>query len=122
MTNEPMKTDEKYYPVKEATKQAGVDRKTILSAIKFGQLPASQLPTGKGRYGFEYMISETNLIKWMEQRKTRGTKLSGSTSELTIDDLAFAILERVQKAYEDGYKTGVNDTKAKYKELLKELG
>lgn len=119
MTNEPMKTDEKYYPLKEAAKQAGCSQETLRKAIVQKHLPASQLPSGKG--GMMYMISETNLLDWMENRKKFQSAIHGVT-DLTIEDLAHEILARVQKAYEDGYKAGIRDTKAKYKELLKELG
>lgn len=58
---------EKWYTASEASKEAGVSSINIRCAIYSGRLLATQIPDSS-RYGFHYMIRETDLIEWMEDK------------------------------------------------------
>lgn len=60
-------TKEKWYTASEAAKEAGVSSINIRCAIYSGRLLATQIPDSS-RYGFHYMIRETDLIEWMEDK------------------------------------------------------
>ena len=97
---------EKWFTIKEAVDYAGVSRATLDSAIRKGTLVASQISDGGGRYGFHYMISETALLEWVEDRKTVKSDVR-MPAEMTVDKIADWITNEIQKAYENGFKDGM---------------
>lgn len=109
--------NEKFYNTKKAALQVGVSDATIKSAIKRGELPAKQIASG-GPKGYSYMVSETDLITWMDTRKQRKTTIAGVT-EMTVDDLANEILKRLKHEYERGYKQGKKDAKEEFMKAFK---
>lgn len=97
---------EKWFTLKEAVEYAGVSRATIDKAIRKGTLVSSQISDGGGRYGFHYMISETALLEWVEDRKTIKADVR-MPAEMTVDKIAEWITNEIQKAYENGFKDGM---------------
>lgn len=112
-----MSEKEKWYTLAEASQYAGVHDKTLYAAIKKGTLSASQISDGGGRYGFHYMISESALLEWVEHRDT--IKVASVPSELTIDTVSEWITAQIQKAYEAGFKNGMNTAKSQMQEAVK---
>lgn len=97
---------EKWFTIKEAVDYTGVSRATLNSAINKGTLVASQISDGGGRCGFHYMISETALLEWVEDRKTVKADVR-MPAEMTVDKIADWITNEIQKAYENGFKDGM---------------
>ena len=118
---EEINTKEKWFTVKQAIQEAGVSNYTICSAIREGKLVAKQIPDSS-RYGYHYLISESALLAWVEDRKTikaHAIATSKVPSELTIEDIAKEITLRIQKAYDTGYKEGKKDGKREIMEAIK---
>lgn len=109
---------EKWYTAAEAEKVAGVTRQTLFNAINKGTLVASQI-SDSSRWGYKYMISENNLLDWVENRDT--LKTSKMPTEMTVDRIADWITNEIQKAYETGFKDGMKTAKAKMMEAAKEI-
>lgn len=53
------------YTIKDASKIVFRKPAEIYSAIVRGELNASQIPDGSGRHGWKYMITESDLRKWI---------------------------------------------------------
>lgn len=116
-----MSEKEKWYTVKEACKEAGVSGNTISNAIREGKLVASQI-SDSSRYGFHYMISETALLEWVEDRKTQKANAivtSKVPSEMTIEDIAAEITLRIKKAYDTGFREGKKAGKAEIMDAIR---
>ena len=111
--------NEKHYTPKKAAERIGVSDSLIKKAIKDGKLEAMQIP-GSGPVGYSYMISETNLFAWAENRRKRKTIVKG-VSEMTIDDLAEELLKRMKHEYERGYHDGMKKAKEEYLAALKSV-
>lgn len=105
-------TKEKYFDTKQASKEAGVSVNAICTAIKKGKLQASQI-SDSSRFGYHYLISETALLEWVNNRWKRGraTAAPKALSQFTIEDIAEELGRRFKKAYEDGYKDGMKKAK-----------
>ena len=107
---------EKWYTTAEAEKVAGVSRQTLFNSINKGTLVASQI-TDSSRWGYHYMISESNLLDWVENRNT--VKTSKMPTEMTVDRIADWITAEIQKAYETGFKDGMKTAKTKMMQATK---
>ena len=112
-----MSEKEKWYTLAEASDVAGVPNKMLLRAIKSGTLVASQITGGSGRYGFHYMVSESALLEWVENRDTVKTM----PTENTLDRVSEWITSEIQKAYEAGFRDGMRAAKEKMIDAAKEL-
>ena len=116
-----MNETEKYYTTKQAAEECGVSLNTIKRAIKNEELKANTVP-GMGKYGWKYMISETDLFEWIEHGHERTAKQSKIVkqkySEMTVEQLAGRLLNMVQEAYKQGYEDGMHSAKV---EMLKKL-
>ncbi len=103
---------EKWYTAKEAGEVAGVQASTLTTAIRHGKLVAKQI-SDSSRYGFHYMISESALIDWVEDRKSRkADALPKSLEEYSVEDIAQEILRRIHQSYNKGVKDGRKSMKA----------
>lgn len=107
---------EKWYTTAEAEKVAGVSRQTLFNSINKGTLVASQI-SDSSKCGYHYMISESNLLDWVENRNT--VKTSKMPTEMTVDRIADWITSEIQKAYETGFKDGMKTAKTKMMEAAK---
>lgn len=105
-------TKEKYFDTKQASKEAGVSVNAICTAIKNGKLQASQI-SDSSRFGYHYLVSETALIEWMNNRWKRGSTTAApkALSQFSLEDIADELTRRIKKAYEEGYKDGVKKAK-----------
>lgn len=112
-----MNEKEKWFTLAEAEQYAGVSRKTLSMHINKGTLQASQIPDGGGRWGYHYMVSESALLEWVENRHT--IKVANAPGELTVDKISDWITNQIQKAYETGYKEGRKAAKAQMQEAMK---
>ena len=116
-----MSETEKFYSTKQAAEECGVSLNTIKRAIKNEELKANTVP-GMGKYGWKYMISETDLFEWIEHGHERTAKQSKIVkqkySEMTVEQLAGRLLNMVQEAYKQGYEDGMHSAKV---EMLKKL-
>lgn len=114
-------TKEKWFKSVEAANYAGVSLATIHKAIREGKLVASQI-SDSSKHGFHYMITESALYEWVEDRKTvkaNAIATSKVPSEMTIEDIAKEITLRIQKAYDTGFKEGKKAGKAECMDALK---
>lgn len=108
---------EKYYSIMEAARMIGCDYSTLQKACKDGKISdVREMPASHGR-GSTFMISEFRLREWdkTRRRRTDGVK----PSELTIEELAEELINRIQKAYDDGYKAGRKDQRSEMLNALK---
>lgn len=118
-----MAENEKWYDLKKASKEAGVSTQTIYSAIRAGKLVARQI-SDSSRFGFHYMIGESALLEWVEDRKTVKANAVATSKDLSaynIQDLAAEITLRIQNAYEKGIKEGKKAARREIKEQLKQV-
>lgn len=114
-------TKEKWYTMTEAMKETGVSRATLTRAINEGRMVASQITDSSGA-GFHFMVSETNLLEWMENRKSKKTeaiKKNKAPQEMTVESISEWITKQIQAAYESGYKDGLKTAKAQMLEAAK---
>lgn len=114
---------EKWYTMAEAMKETGVSRVTLTRAINEGRMVASQITDSSGA-GFHFMVSETNLLEWLENRKSKKTevlKKNKAPQEMTVDSVSEWITAEIQKAYETGFKDGLKTAKTKMMEAAKEI-
>ena len=116
---------EKIYRLREAANEAGVAVETIRKAIKKGDLPAMSIPFGTaGRC--KYMIGENDLLNWVENKSTFKEDRPGRVSQtrsiqdLTLEEFGGELFNRLKKAWDEGYKKGVEDTKKKMITVIKE--
>lgn len=116
-----MNETEKYYTTKQAAEECGVSLNTIKRAIKNEELKANTVP-GMGKYGWKYMISETDLFEWIEhgheQTARQSQIIKQKYNEMTVEQLAGRLLNMVQEAYKQGYEDGMHSAKV---EMLKKL-
>lgn len=110
-------SNEKFYSTKKASELVGVSDATIKSAIKRGELKAKQV-AGGGPQGFSWMVSESDLMEFKENRKARKTTITGVT-DMSVDDLANEFLKRIKHAYEQGYKEGKKKAKEEFMSAFK---
>lgn len=108
---------EKYYTANQAAQETRISISTITRAIQKKELSAREI-SSNGNGGHKYMIAESDLIKWLETRKTRKTVIMGVT-ELSIDDLAAEILKRMKMEYDRGYKDGAKKAKEEFMSAFK---
>ena len=116
-------TKEKWYTMAEAMKETGVSRATLTRAINEGRMVASQISDSSGA-GFHFMVSETNLLEWMENRKSKKaevTKKNKAPQEMTVDSISEWITQQIQTAYETGFKDGLKTAKETMMEAAKGL-
>lgn len=116
-----MSEKEKWYTIPQAVREAGISNATLYAAIRQGKLRASQI-SDSSRHGYHYMISESALLEWVEDRKTvkaHAIATSKVPSELTIEDIAKEITLRIQKAYDTGFKEGKKAGKAEIMDAVK---
>jgi len=86
-------------------------------AIANKKLTASVVPAANNR-GSTTFVNYDELMQWASTRKKRMTTIPG-VATLTIDDLAEELLKRIQHAYEEGYKAGVQAAKQEYLDAIK---
>lgn len=115
-----MEGKEKWLKVKEAAKVAGVSSNYISSEIRKGTLKATQI-SDSSRFGYHYLISETDLVFWVENRKTLGANKTATKtpSEMSIEDIAAELTIRLKKAYEDGFRDGRKAAKREISDVIK---
>ncbi len=115
--------DEKYLRLNIAAQTAGVSEATLRNAISKGRLRASAVP-GKTR-GHTYLITETDLLEWVEDRKTVKVpeeEVNASLRLATVDQLAAEIQRRIEESYNEGFKHGAKQKAAEFKMILKQGG
>lgn len=114
-------TTEKHYTVKQAAEECGVSTTAIKTAIRKERLKASTVP-GTGKYGWQYLISESDLFEWLEHREERNprqlTFIKNQYKDMTVEQLAGRLLNMVNEAYKQGYDDGMHEAKV---EMLKKL-
>lgn len=117
-------TSEKIFNLQQASKEAGVATETIRKAIIRGVLPAQTISFGTaGRV--KYMITETDLINWVEKRPTIKEERSGKVSQtrsiedLTLEELGGELFNKIRDAYNQGYKKGFEDARKMILEAVK---
>lgn len=113
--------NEKWYNIAQAKVVSGVSTATLSKAIREGKLVAKQI-SDSSRYGYHYMVSETALLQWVEDRKTVKAHAIATTkvpSELTIEDIAQEITLRIQKAYDTGFRDGKKAGKSEIMDAIK---
>ena len=112
---------EKWFNISQAKEVSGVSVATLSKAIREGKLVAKQI-SDSSRYGYHYLVSETALLQWVEDRKTVKANAIATAkvpSELTIEDIAKEITLRIQKAYGSGYKEGKKAGIAEVKDAIR---
>ena len=112
---------EKWYKMTEAKSVSGVSMATLSKAIREGKLIAKQIPDSS-RFGYHYLISESALLQWDEDRNTvkaHAIATAKVPSELTIEDIAKEITLRIQKAYDTGFKEGKRAGIAEVKDAIR---
>ena len=116
---------EKIFTLQQASKEAGLSPETIRQAVKKGLLPAQTISFGTaGRV--KYMIAETDLLNYIENRptisETRSNKVAQtrSISDLTLEELGGELFNKIKKSYDEGYKKGYEDAKKKIIAAIKE--
>ena len=110
---------EKHYTVKQASERLGVDYSTLNKACHSGKLRCSTFPNPTGN-GNKFLIAESDLLEWNENRDKRMPRTS-SVDSLTIEDLANEILRRVKGAYDEGYKQGRKDARNEFMSVFKDI-
>lgn len=112
---------EKWFTVKQASTEAGVSGNTINIAIKDGKLVARQI-SDSSKWGFHYLISESALLTWVEDRKTikaNAVTTAKTVSEMNAADIAEWITLKIKKAYDEGYRDGKRDGKREIMDAIK---
>ena len=112
---------EKWYNLQEASQVSGVSYAVLNKALREGKLVGKQI-SDSSRYGYHWLVSESALLAWVEDRKTvkaHAIATSKVASELTIQDIAEEITIRIKKAYEQGYKEGKKDGKREIMDAIK---
>lgn len=112
---------EKWFTVKEASHEASVSGNTINMAIKEGKLVARQM-SDSSRWGFHYLIAESELLRWVEDRKTVKANAVATTktaSEANASDIAEWITLKIKKAYDEGYRDGKRAGIAEIKDAIR---
>lgn len=115
--------EEKYLRLNVAAQSAGVSEATLRNAIAKGRLKASTIP-GKRR-GHTYLITEDDLIAWVEDRdsvKVEAGEIMASLKLATVEQLATEIQRRIQDSYNEGVKAGAKQKAAELKLVLKQGG
>lgn len=102
--------NEKHYTPKQASKKFGLTYATIYSACRSGKLACREI-------NGSYMIAETAMIDYINQRKARITV--PAYSAMTVDDLAEELLKRIHDAYDKGYADGKKAAKQALNEALR---
>ena len=113
--------NEKWYTLAEAKNVSGVSLATLSKAIREGKLVAKQI-SDSSRYGYHYLVSESALLMWVEDRKTVKANAIATAkvpSEMTIEDIAKEITLCIQKAYDTGYKEGKKAGIAEVKDAIR---
>lgn len=119
-----------YLSAVKASEIAGVAQQTIINHINKGTLKASPVRESNSDRTNKWMISEDDLLEWMENRPKRertakmDTYLEESYTDEEFDDFAkrFAtyLFKRLQDAYNKGVKDGEQRMKSKMINALKE--
>lgn len=112
---------EKWYNLQEASQVSGVSYAVLNKALREGKLVGKQI-SDSSRYGYHWLVSETALLQWVEDRKTVKANAIATAkvpSELTIEDIAKEITLRIQKAYDTGYKEGKKAGIAEVKDAIR---
>lgn len=121
MTMDEVNVKEKWFNTKQASEQTRVSIQTIINNIKNGRLKATELPNGN--HGTKYLIAESDLIAWMEDRKSikavPNVKAKGTLAEYSYEEIAEELYRREKQAYERGIKEGVRQAKAEFMQALK---
>ena len=115
--------DEKYFKLKTAAAEAGVTEATLRYAIVHGTLVASSVPGAKG--GYTYMIKESDLLAWVDDRKTvkvEKAEVTLSLKHATVEQLAEEIHRRIKDSYDEGVRVGAKQKAAELKMVLKQGG
>ncbi len=113
-TAQEVRTDEKYYALKEAAKECGVSIETLRRACADGHLKGSQVPY---RGGWSWRITEKAMFDWLEHRgefrkprekRSKKTKefVAKKYSEMDISEFAGEFMNRIQEAYNAGLAEG----------------
>ncbi len=106
--------NEKWYRLAEAKIVSGASIATLSKAIREGKLVSKQI-SDSSRYGYHYMVSETALLQWVEDRKTvkaNAVATAKSASEMNAADIAEWITLKIKKAYDEGFRDGRKAGKA----------
>lgn len=115
--------DEKYLRLNAAAQMAGVTEATLRGAITKGRLKASTIP-GKRR-GHTYLITETDLLAWVEDRKSvkvEPAEVAATLKLATVEQLAAEIQRRIDDSYNEGVKAGAKQKATEFKMMLKQGG
>lgn len=127
----------KWFTTKEAAKEAGVKHTKIMSNISAGRIITKKIPDSS-RIGYHYLISENELMDWVEEPKkvrtepvpSKARKLK-KTKETEVNNdkvtLAMQIIEMVEayvreEAYNKGYQDGKEATVKAMTEIINKLG
>ena len=124
---------EKYFTVKEAVKQLGIEYSVLNKACHEGRVECSVIPSPTRVNANTFLISESALTKWyVEVYKPRPSVInatviptnptnSKSLSDASIKELFAEINRRLTSVYEDGYRKGRKDAKAEFMSVFKEF-
>ncbi len=108
---------EKCYTVQQAATFIGCDYSTLNKACHANRVVCHEIPKGSGN-GNTFMIYESDLLEWDKTRMRKSAPSKAST-ELTVEELATELINRIQKAYDDGYKAGRRDQRDEMLNALK---
>lgn len=130
--------NERYFDIKDASKESGYSVAQVKLAISNGNLEAMKIADGIGRYGFKYMVTESNLRKWANDSSMHGrgrkskkipsiieTHYIREEPKLYVDDLISneessidGFLSSFEARLKDSYSKGYNDG---YMEAMKHM-
>ena len=130
--------NERYFDIKDAAKESGYSVAQVKLAISNGNLEAMKIADGIGRYGFKYMVTESNLKKWANDSSMHGrgrkpkkipsiieTHYLREEPKLHVNDLISeepvsinGFLSSFEARLKDSYSRGYSDG---YREAMKHL-
>lgn len=104
--------NEKYYKVREAVEKTRISQSTINKAIKNKELPAREI-TDSSSKGFHYMIAESDLMRWLAERKAY------VATPKTIEELSMMLHTLMKAEYDRGFEDGKKAQKTAFMEAVR---
>ena len=109
---------EKHYTVKEAVERVGCEYSVLNKACHNGRIKCSPVPSS---HGTTFLIAESDLVDWNNSRMRRTNSPTKALSDLSVEDLAAEIMNRIQRARDEGYRQGRKDARAEFMSAFKDI-